>query len=71
MRLHRHMRIQMIQRAICLFAPLPTTLVHAFDFLISTPRALVLLRARDGDKGIHLGERVWVLIRSAACPAHP
>lgn len=65
MRLHRHMRIQMIQRAIRFLASLPSTLVHPFDFFISTTRALVLLRARDGDKGVHLGQRMGALIVSA------
>lgn len=66
MRLHRHMRIQMIQRAIRLLASLPATLVHPFDFFISTARPLVLLRARDGDKRVHLGQRVRALSASAA-----
>ena len=65
MRLHRHMRIQMIQRAVRLLASLPSTLVHSFDLFISTTWALVLLRARDGNEGVHLGQRMRTLIASA------
>ena len=54
MGLHGHVRIQMIQRAICFFAVRPTTLVHPLDFFISTAGSLMLLRAWDRDKGVHL-----------------
>lgn len=53
MRLHRHVCIQVVQRAIGLFASLPATLVHALDLFISTSWSLVLLCAGDGYKGIH------------------
>ena len=61
MGLHCHVRIQVIQRAICLLAPIPPALVHSFDLFVATPRALVLLRAWNGDKGIHGGKRVSAL----------
>jgi len=48
--LHGHMGVQVVQRAICLLAPVPTALVHALNFFISSSRSLVLLGARNGDK---------------------
>jgi hypothetical protein len=62
MRLHRHMRIEMIQRAIRLLAPLPPAFVHALDFFIPATRTLVLLRSGDGHKGVDLGEGVRILM---------
>lgn len=64
-RLHGYVRIQMVQRAIRLFAALPSTLIHPLDFFIATTGPLVLLRAWDRHEGIHLGERVRVLRRLA------
>ena len=58
MRLHGDMRVQVIERAICLLTTLPTTLVHSFDFFISTAGALVLLGTGNGNEGIDLVERV-------------
>lgn len=52
--LHRYVSIQMIKRAIRLFATVPPTLVHAFNFFISSPRSLVLLGSRNRDKGVDL-----------------
>lgn len=66
-RLHGYVRIQMVQRAISFFAALPPTLVHPLDFLVATTGPLVLLRAWDGHKGVHLRERVRVL-RGLAAP---
>jgi len=48
------MGIQMIQRSVCLLTTIPSTLVHALDFLVSPPWALVLLCSRDGHKRIDL-----------------
>jgi hypothetical protein len=45
MRLHRDVRVQMIERAIGLLAPVPATLVHALDLFIAPTRSLMLLRA--------------------------
>lgn len=59
------MRIQMIQCSIRLLAPLPSTLVHALDLFVSATRALVLLRARNGDERVHLGQWMRVLLGSA------
>jgi hypothetical protein len=56
MRLHGDMRVQVIERAICLLTTLPTTLVHSFDFFISTAGALVLLGTGNGNEGIDLVE---------------
>lgn len=58
MGLHCHVRIQVIQRAICLLAPVPTALVHSFDLFISTSRAFVLLCAWNRNKGIN--GREWM-----------
>lgn len=60
-RLHGHMRIQMVQRAVSLLATLPATLVHALDFFITTAGSLVLLSAGDGHERVDLRQRVWVL----------
>ena len=51
----------MVERAICLFAPVPPTLVHPLDFFIATTWALVLLSTRNRDKGVDLGKRVRIL----------
>ena len=58
MRLHGDMRVQVIERAICLLTTLPTTLVHSFDFFISAAGTLVLLGTGNGNEGIDLVERV-------------
>jgi hypothetical protein len=50
------MRVQVIERAICLLTTLPTTLVHSFDFFISTAGALVLLGTGNRNEGIDLLE---------------
>jgi len=63
MRLHGNMRVQVIERAICLLTTLPTTLVHSLNFFISTPGALVLLGTRNGNEGIDLLERVRYMTR--------
>jgi hypothetical protein len=48
------MSIEMVQCAISLLAAIPTTLVHALDFLITSARALVLLGTGDGDERVNL-----------------
>lgn len=57
-RLHRHVRVQMVERAVRFFAAIPPALVHALYFFISAPRSLVLLRAGNRNKRIH--GRQWV-----------
>ena len=52
--LHGHVRIQMVERAVCLFAAIPPTFVHSFNFLISAARSLMLLCAGNRDKGVDL-----------------
>jgi hypothetical protein len=42
-RLHCDMCVQMVECAVGLFATIPTTLVHALDFFVSPPWALMLL----------------------------
>jgi len=49
-RLHRDVRIQMVQSTVSLLATVPPTLVHAFNFFISPTWSLVLLCARNGYK---------------------
>ena len=53
-RLHRDVRVQVVQRAVGLFAPLPAAFVHPLDLFVSSARALVLLGARDGHKRVDL-----------------
>ena len=55
------MRIQVVERAICLLAPIPPALVHSLDFFIATTWPLVLLSTRNRDEGIDLGKRVRIL----------
>lgn len=62
MRLHRDMGIQMIERAICLLTPLPSTLVHALNLFIAPARSLMLLGAGDRDERINLGKRMRILL---------
>jgi hypothetical protein len=52
--LHGHVRIEMIQGTICLLTAIPATLVHSLNLLVSTTGSLVLLRARDRNKRVHL-----------------
>lgn len=54
MGLHGHVCIEMIQRAIRFFAPIPATFVHPFNLFIATARSLVLLSAGDRNKRIDL-----------------
>lgn len=61
MRLHRDMRIQMIQGSVRLLTSLPPAFVHSLDFFITATWALVLLGTRDRDEGIDLGQRVRIL----------
>ena len=61
MRLHCDVRIQVIQGSVGLLATLPPAFVHALDFFVATTRTLVLLRTRDRDKRIHLGQWVRIL----------
>ena len=56
MRLHRHMRIQVVQCAVCFFTAVPAALVHALNLFITATGPLVLLRTWNGDKGIDLHE---------------
>ena len=43
-RLHRNVRVQVVERSVRLFATVPTALVHPLNFLVAPPRPLVLLR---------------------------
>lgn len=54
MRLHCDVRIQMVECAISLLAAVPSTLVHALDFLEAPARPLVLGGAGDRDERINL-----------------
>ena len=75
MRLHGDMRVQVIERAICLLTTLPTTLVHSFDFFISTAGALVLLGTGNGNEGIDLVEGCQIHAKASwiqhTCPGRP
>lgn len=61
MRLHSHVRVQMVERPIRLFASIPPTLIHALNFFVSPSRTLVLLCAWNWDKRIHGRKRVTTL----------
>lgn len=54
MRLHRDVRVEVVQRAVGLLTAVPTTLVHSLNLLIASPGSLMLLRAWDRDEGVHL-----------------
>jgi hypothetical protein len=58
MRLHGHVRVQMVQSSVRFLASVPSALVHPLDLFVSPPRALVLLCARNWDERIH--RREWV-----------
>lgn len=58
MRLHRNVRVQMVQGAVGLLATVPTALVHALNLFIPSAGSLVLLRARNGNERVYGGE--WV-----------
>lgn len=57
-RLHRDMRVQVVQGAVGLFASVPAAFVHALDFLVSPARTLVLLRAWNWDKRVDGRQRM-------------
>ena len=60
-RLHRDMRVQMIKRAVCLLATVPSTFVHSLNFFVAATWALVLLSTRNRDEGVDLRKRVRIL----------
>ena len=64
MRLHRDVGVQMVQRTIRLLTSVPPTLVHPLNLLIPTTGPLVLLRARDGNKGVYLEKALWMSLGS-------
>jgi len=53
-RLHGDVGIEMVQSAISLLTTVPSALVHALDFFVSSAGTLVLLGARNGDEGVNL-----------------
>lgn len=54
MRLHRNVRVQVVECAVCLLAAIPAALIHTLDFFISTTRTLMLLGARNWNKAVNL-----------------
>ena len=54
MRLHRYVRIEMIQCPIRLFTSIPSALIHPLDFFISSSWSLMLLSTGDGNEAVHL-----------------
>lgn len=54
MALHGDVGVEVIKRPVRLLTTVPTALVHALNLLIPPPRSLVLLGARDRNKGVHL-----------------
>lgn len=65
-RLHRDVRIQMVERPVRLLAALPSAFVHSLDFFVAATGALVLLSAGDRDERVNLGKRVRILLRTNA-----
>lgn len=59
MRLHSNVRVQVVERAVSLFATVPTTLVHPLNLFIASSRSLVLLCARDGHERINLNSNMY------------
>lgn len=58
MRLHRNVRIQMIESTVGFFTAVPATFIHALNFLVPPARSLVLLCARNRHKRIHGRQRM-------------
>lgn len=56
MGLHCDMGVQVVKRPIRLLTPIPSALVHALNFLVSSPRPLVLLSSGNWDEGVDLQE---------------
>lgn len=63
-RLHRNMRIQVVQCTVCLLASLPSTFVHTLNLFVATTRAFVLLGTWDRNEGVDLRKRVRILFQS-------
>lgn len=61
MRLHGHVRIQMVQRAICFLAAIPSAFVHPLDLFVTSPRSLVLLRAGNRHERVDRRKRMAAL----------
>jgi hypothetical protein len=64
-RLHRDVRVQVVQGSVRLLAAVPAALVHALNLLVASARALVLLGAGNGDEGVDLGSKRQQSHRSA------
>ena len=60
-RLHGHVRIQMIERAIGFLAAIPPALVHSLDFFVSPSRTFVLLSTRNWDERVNCRKRMTTL----------
>lgn len=54
MRLHRYMRIEMVQCAVCFLTAVPATLVHTLDLFVTTAGTLVLLSTGNRNERIDL-----------------
>lgn len=52
--LHGDVSIQVIQRAVSLFASIPSTFVHSLDLFVPSARAFVLLSAGDWHERVNL-----------------
>jgi hypothetical protein len=55
MRLHRDVRIQVIERAIGFLTPLPATLIHPLDLFKPSSRSLLLMCAGNGNERVDGG----------------
>jgi hypothetical protein len=60
-RLHGDMGVEVVQCAISLLTAIPSTLVHALNFFVTSARALVLLGAGNGNKGVNLRQMMLLV----------
>lgn len=64
-RLHRNVSVQVVQCTIGFFTAIPSTLVHALNLLVSSPRSFVLLRTWNGNEGVNLRKLVMLISQAA------
>ena len=70
MGLHGDMGVEVVQRAVCLLATVPSALVHALNLLISATRTLVLLGSWNWNEGVNLRKRMLLADKRLAIWSH-
>ena len=58
MRLHGNVGIEVVKSTVCLFAAIPSALVHPLNLLVASAGSLMLLCAGNRNKRIHLASAV-------------